>query len=46
MWVKYTLPPGCDVCGVERDDGGYHHRIDYIDYIVGAKSQDVGKVRL
>merc|ERR1711874_532791 len=38
--VETSKPKGCDVCGVERDDGGYHHRIDYI---VGAKSQDVGK---
>ena len=44
MSVKYTLPPGCNICGVERDDGVT--RRDYTDYIVGAQSHDVDKVRL
>ena len=43
--VKFTLPPGCNVCGVERDDG-VTASDDYDPTIVGEDSHDVDKVRL
>ena len=43
--VKYTLPTGCKVCGVERDDGVTAND-DYDPTIVGEDSKDVDKVRL
>ena len=43
--VKFNLPPGCNVCGVERDDG-VTASDDYDPTIVGEDSQDVDKVRL
>ena len=47
MLVKFTLPPGCNVCGVERDD---KVRVtasdDYDPTITGEDSHDVKKVRL
>ena len=45
MSVKFTLPPGCNVCGVERDDKVTAND-DYDPTIVGEDSQDVDKVRL
>ena len=47
MLVKFTLPPGCNVCGVERDDKvRVTANDDYEPTIVGEDSQDVDKVRL
>ena len=45
MSVKYTLPPGCNVCGVERDDK-VTAKDDYDPTIVGEDSQDVDKVNI
>ena len=43
--VKFNLPPGCNVCGVERDDG-VTASDKYDPTIVGEDSHDVDKVRL
>jgi len=37
----YKVQEGCNICGLERDDGVT--RLDYTDYIVGAQSHDVDK---
>ena len=43
--VKFNLPPGCNVCGVERDDKVTAND-DYDPTIVGEDSHDVKIVRL